>query len=250
MSFGNPTPIAPERSLTSARLRPLIPSKARSHLAFAGLISRSRGLKERTRVAEVYASVFAVPALRAALLERLQSEKASERLVAALALGTQGNAEAVAPLSVALLDTRRKVRQAAARSLGEIGGVAAGNALFSALSACDCPETRRSILRALWRIAAPDERGRLVQRCLDDDVEAQLSTLAVLSQNPCARTVPLARELIFAADARVRSISILILERAGDASDLQALRALLDDENARVRSAAKDAILRIESGIA
>lgn len=249
MTFGNPTPIASESSHTTARLRPNVPRKARSHLAFAGLLSKTRRLKERTHMAEVYASVFAVPALRNVLVERLQSPKAGERLVAALALGTSGNGQAVTPLANALADDRRKVRQAAARSLGEIGGAEAGNALSAALATCVCHETRRDILRALWRIADPEGRGNLVKQCLEEDVEAQLTALGVLSQNPCERTLPLARELMTAADPRVRSISVLILERAGGANDLLGLRALLEDDNARVRSAARDAIIRLESGI-
>lgn len=250
MPFGNPMPTASESSNATARLRPKVPRKARSHLAFAGLLSKTRRLKERTHMAEVYASVFAVPALRNVLVERLQSPKAGERLVAALALGTSGNAQAVTPLANALADDRRKVRQAAARSLGEIGGAKAGEALFAALPGCDCPETRRDILRALWRVADPEDRGHLVQQCLDEDVEAQLTALGVLSQNPCERTLPLARELLCAADPRVRSISVLILERAGGANDLPALRNLLEDNNARVRYAARDAIIRLESGVA
>ena len=172
MTFGSPTPTASESSETAARLRPKVPRRARSHLAFAGLISKTRRLKERTHMAEVYASVFAVPALRNVLVERLQSPKAGERLVAALALGTSGNAQAVTPLANALSDERRKVRQAAARSLGEIGGANAGEALSFALAGCDCAETRRDILRALWRVADPEDRGQLVDQCLEEDVDA------------------------------------------------------------------------------
>jgi HEAT repeat protein len=79
----------------------------------------------------------------ARLAQLLEGSDAAAAQAAAIALGTPGNASAVAPLSRALASGDARLRMAAIRGLGRIGSPEARRALEQAAEAHADADTRR-----------------------------------------------------------------------------------------------------------
>ncbi|MDX1487156.1 MAG: HEAT repeat domain-containing protein [Acidiferrobacterales bacterium] len=99
----------------------------------------------------------------------LNSGDAEQREEATLELGENGQAQAVAPLTLALADRDEDVREAAVVSLAEIGGAEAVQALAIALRDAN-PRVREEAVDALGEIGGPMAIV-LLEQALADDVK-------------------------------------------------------------------------------
>jgi HEAT repeat protein/predicted MFS family arabinose efflux permease len=159
------------------------------------------------------------------------------RQEAARALGTIGDAGSVAALVTALNDPAVEVMEEAIHSLGQIRDRQASPALIALLQNPTGPHPRRlrsAAARALGALGGPkaaDALLEIVQTCPDEALqEAAIRSLGEIGER---RAVPVLTALLVASDspsglrlALIRSLGML-----GDTSALDALRALLDAED-------------------
>jgi HEAT repeat protein len=173
------------------------------------------------------------------------------RASAAEALGREGGQRAIAPLREALADGSPEVRSSAVRSLGRLG---AQEALDDVRARLKDDKDREVVVQAAFALAAlaqGDDRGRpqninqLVDRVTDErrDV-ASAARRALFALVPREQLVAMIRQ-----DLRERSPQLR--HRAGLIANALALpelagwhRELTGDQDADVRSAAFEAILR------
>lgn len=118
---------------------------------------------ERTETAFSVKDIPQMSTLQAAL----NSGDAEQREEAALELGESGHAQAVVPLTLALVDRDEDVREAAVASLAEIGSAEAVQALAIALRD-ENPRVREEAVDALGEIGGEIAIGLLEQALADD----------------------------------------------------------------------------------
>jgi HEAT repeat protein len=219
---------------------PATPARA---LALSGLLSDPDSVVRQVAAATLgcwgEAAAGAVPGLRAALRDAVEAVRCSVALAVERIGFAARNAEADL---IALLEDTRTVRMAALGALGQVGGVAAANALLAVVG--DDP----SVATALGHIGrrVPDVEARLVQMVRDHPGRrlqgvalalARLDSLAgtVAFQQDLHHERPLVRRRAAEALGWFTSLADLVrpdLERA------------LNDPHARVRQAAVEAVGR------
>ncbi|MDH3253420.1 MAG: peptidylprolyl isomerase [Acidobacteriota bacterium] len=178
----------------------------------------------------------------------------------ALTLGRVGDSRSLPLLEGLLVDHRPEVRRNAAFALGLLGDAGAGPALAAAALDSD-EETGRLAIEALARLGEPaafvsgvlatvaesDLRRRLAPalfRLTGDEIDAWLDlyppldayerrwVVYAVARGGGERGVPLLRRSLGDPDPWVRGWSARGLARLGEASDLERLRALLEDAEA------------------
>jgi hypothetical protein len=185
----------------------------------------------------------------AELVERLDAGDDEDRAVAARALAAPRHLEAVPSLVRALGDGRAAaaVRVAAAEALSAIGDASVGAALLEALGDV-AAEVRRAAVVAL-RALDPTRRSApaFLSACEDVDVDvrcAGLAALLVVGGTPAARA---ARAALDDEEGAVRALALVVLSRHGAARDAALLRRHVEDHDARVRRAAREALRRLQA---
>ena len=247
-SMDRSAPTPPKGPRASAR-RPSGSSSPVRHAAarevLGELFSPSLSFEAREALAETFAAALSGGVFCPLLVEKLRTGEEDDRVIAALALAWRGNRNALSALGLGLEDPVLRVRMACARALGEVGEAQAAALLLSALERDPAPALRLALLSSLRRLQHPRGDEALLGALVEGGAEAQLGALVALSQRPTASSVPWLRPLLGAPDARVRALAVSLLERVGDACDLDRVRSLVDDDNPRVRALARDAAVAL-----
>jgi HEAT repeat protein len=162
--------------------------------------------------------------------------------------------EVIPALIEALGDSDRFVRWAATRMIGELPPENAQTAVPGLARLLSDPDLNvrqaaAASLEAMGKYAAPAS-NILANALLDGDTEIRTMVMGVLIRIPPQQAkvaVPQLIELLSHADPRLRKASAETLGRIGPPAQpaVAALRRLLGDDNADVRTAASDAILAI-----
>jgi HEAT repeat protein len=182
-------------------------------------------------------------AVQSALIEKLDHQDPTIRSGCALALGWEGNRQAVTPLMVRLTDPDRDVREAVIASLSSVADDTVFDSLRERLSHASLFE-QRVILLNLWRFSNQHNRVEDVYLGCMKNAAAELypDILAGLAMIPLSpEIISLYGGLLSARDARIRR---QVLENLSSHRpiDNQALRMqlhrLLRDKDDRVRQAA------------
>jgi len=182
-------------------------------------------------------------ALKAELIEKIDHPKPSVRCSCALALGWEGNWQAVESLMVHMTDPDRNVRDAVVAALASMGDVRTFDLLIARLET-GTVEEQRSILLNLWRFA---ERIPHVETVYLDCMETLLPDLRVdalfgLSMLPFSTTILKGyQQFLRDEDPRIRRQVLQNISAAEPIDDEQLkdiLFGLLADENAQIRQAA------------
>ncbi len=188
-------------------------------------------------------AAFIVPPIATLLLD----SRPEVRVRAAGTLGAVRSAKGVSPLTIALQDPIREVREAAATALGEIGGPDCIEALVQAYRHDQGPLVLDAAMDALVNIGDAHVVECLVAMVADRAIEVNLRWPAVRALgtigNPAALDVVMA-----AADdpaGTIRESAATALGNLGNASATTALRRLLRDGQASVRNAAAEALGRL-----
>jgi|Deesub1362A_J573_1020465.scaffolds.fasta_scaffold02086_3 HEAT repeat protein len=170
----------------------------------------------------------------AELLQQLADEKRRVREAAARALGERGDRRAVPHLIQALNDKSAKVRGAAAWALGCIGDEQAVPHLIQVLDDKRW-EMRAQAVEALGRIGDKSALPHLIRALNDRKSAVRMQAASVLGQLGDKRVVP---HLVQALDSNKGRVLLKIGWALGRLEALSALVGALDDRRWQVREAA------------
>lgn len=179
---------------------------------------------------------------RDAIVDALIATPSATRELATQLCGRLHLEEAVPWLEVRLLDRNRRVRHAAARALGRIGGVRSAEALLRADGRARIPRSRLCIELAK---AAP--RLFLEQAVADPDWAAQRPEIIIalgLRRHGRVSVATLLAEVPVGSAAELLALCHVIA-KLGDRSAVPWLFGLLDHDDRAVRAAADHALQRI-----
>ncbi len=203
-------------------------------------------LVRREHLATSFACSLARGPHNGALLARLDGDDEDDRIVAARALGSAHNEDALAPLARALSDESPRVREACIDALSALALPAAGAALAQALPFAPTRAIAQKLLAALAVSTGAQGAAAWAVLCepfLDDDTApVRRSALRALAALDGARARRAARSLTADADPGVRLVAAACLGGSPEPMDVESLLALGYDEDPRVRAAARDAL--------
>lgn len=185
----------------------------------------------------------------AALIAALRDSDAGVRQAAARSLGNLEDPRATEALIVALRDTDVEVRRAAAQALGNIEDRRATAGLSAALKDADA-EVRQSAAWALGNIEDPATAVALTRALSDESQEVRKSAAWALGQLELSAAPD---ELIAAMrdrDPEVRRAAVEAVGQMGDPRAVSALRGLMGDPDAEVRRGAVEALGQIHDAAA
>jgi HEAT repeat protein/beta-lactamase regulating signal transducer with metallopeptidase domain len=180
----------------------------------------------------------------AALIAALRDSDAGVREAAARSLGNLEDPRATDALIVATRDSNVEVRRAAVSALGNIEDRRATSGLASALKDTDA-EVRQSAAWALGNIEDTAAAPALTRALSDESREVRKSAAWALGQLELT-TAP--AELISAMrdrDPEVRKSAVWAVGEMGDPRAVPGLRALMEDTDAEVRHGAVEALSQI-----
>jgi HEAT repeat protein len=178
-----------------------------------------------------------------ALVEALKDAAPAVRREAAKALGRIKDAKAVPALIDALGDTEQNVRFYAAYALGEIEDPRAAEALLRALhDPAWC--VRDQAAWALREIASPEMVETLVAALKDPDADAA-HVLWLLRHVGAERAAAPLAKLLGATEAETRLRAVRMLRKLGTKNIVEHLIAALKDADRRVRRTAIEALLEV-----
>lgn len=126
------------------------------------------------------------------LMKKFNSTEFSDRIVAVRAFGHTGNSKAVQPLSKAMFEGNPDIRQAAAKSLGQLGLPAGLDALKRALNRERVKKVKLEVIDAVAQIDSADSVKMLRFQTTDRDPEIKkrvISALRTLGRSEGARAL-------------------------------------------------------------
>jgi HEAT repeat protein len=213
----------------------------------ARLFDASRCHLGREGLASVFAALFAGPDQNPALLGQLGGELDEHRAVAALALGSGGNAAVVPSLIESLDDESDRVFEAAVEALAAIADERAHKALLEVLEEEGLAAGRRAHVVAHLHQTDGAE-AVLFAHLRHDDASVRVAALSALRQREeLDSSLPL-RACLADKDPRVRLLALSVLELHGDGGDLEAVEGCLTDSDPRVQQMARETLSALGGG--
>jgi HEAT repeat protein len=176
-----------------------------------------------------------------------------ERMSEAFVLGVSGKQKALPQLQRMLLDdSSTRVREAAACALLSMKDEVSNELLVDLLLQGLDSTLESTLLCRILKCLQTFQNSRLeltyVAYTHHDDLEVARAAMTGLFFCARAEGVELAREMLGHADAKIRRLSVHILERRGDASDLERLFPMLGDSDLRVIQSVRMALRRLRNG--
>lgn len=204
----------------------------------ARLFGDALPLERRLEIAGAMAGVPVEPT--ALLVARLHAADASERAVAARALGAPAHASACATLRRAARDLDARVRVAALQALAALGDERASASAVAAL-ADDEAAVRRAAVAALAALSGGAARVALARAATDPDVDVRCAALAALVVLGGLEARVAGKGALTDRAPEVRALAVQVLARLGHHDDMAGLE---NDPDARVQRAVKEARVR------
>jgi HEAT repeat protein len=264
-------PLALELLEAGRAPRSLSPQESAAFAAILGRYARRVRGDARIRIAGFFEQSGGVEQA----LARLGHRRSWVRAEAAFILGDIGSRTAVPSLMQALDDPDRDVRSAAARSLGRLGAVDAVEPLVSALVGERIPQAvvgsallaigPDAVPRLLQLVGHPEWQERagavelvgllghaadsrvLIGALLDEASEVRARAALALGRLAAEDAAAAVRELLQDADAFVRTAAAEALAAIGDRSALESLVVQARDDLFEPADAAAEAVRRIDS---
>jgi beta-lactamase regulating signal transducer with metallopeptidase domain len=176
-----------------------------------------------------------------ALIDALRDQNADVREAAARSLGQLEDHRATQGLIAAMSDKVPDVRRAAAEALSQLEDKRSTDAFITALRDSDV-EMRRIAVNALGQLEDPKAAPALAAALKDGDSEVRASAASAVAELQDPRAVPALRELLNDKDADVRENAVNALSEIRDSTALEALIGALKSSDPVVRRAAADAL--------
>lgn len=176
-----------------------------------------------------------------ALIDALRDQNADVREAAARSLGQLEDHRATPGLIAAMSDKVPDVRRAAAEALSQLEDKRSTDAYIAALRDSDV-EMRRIAVNALGQLEDPKAAPALAAALKDGDSEVRAGAASAVAELQDPRAVPALRELLNDKDADVRENAVNALSEIRDSTALEALIGALKSSDPVVRRAAADAL--------
>lgn len=185
----------------------------------------------------------------AALIAALRDSDAGVRQAAARSLGNLEDPRATEALIVAIRDPDVEVRRAAVSALGNIEDRRATPGLSAALKDADA-EVRQSAASALGNIEDTAAVPALIRALSDESREVRKSAVWALGQMELTTAPPEVIAAMRDPDPEVRESAVWAVGEMNDPRAVPGLRALMDDADADVRRGAVEALGNIHDAAA
>ena len=183
----------------------------------------------------------AVRARAALALGRIGDERGKALLIALLgdrdpaveasaAFGSQimGDPTITSELIPLLSNREASVARAAARAIGFLGRGDGQDALIAAVDTSVSPEPRATILRSLWRFAAPATEQLALRFANDPDVRVRFGAVYAIARKPLESSLPALTMALSDSDADIAAYAARALGILAKKESVEALAAALD----------------------
>ncbi|HEU5248579.1 MAG TPA: HEAT repeat domain-containing protein [Thermoanaerobaculia bacterium] len=163
------------------------------------------------------------------LIVALLSDREAEVQKAA-AFGSQilGDASVTADLIPLLTQRDASVAQAAAKAIGFLGRGDGQDALVDAVTKVASPEPRATILRSLWRFAAPATEQAALRFAADPDTRVRFGAIYAIARKPLESSLPALTAALSDADADTAAYAARALGILAKKESVEPLLAALD----------------------
>ncbi len=148
----------------------------------------------------------------------------------AAAFGSQilGDPSITADLIPLLTQRDASVAQAAAKAIGFLGRGDGQDALVDAVTKVASPEPRATILRSLWRFAAPATEQAALRYAADPDARVRFGAIYAIARKPLESSLPALTAALSDADADIAAYAARALGILVKKESVEPLLAALD----------------------
>ena len=165
---------------------------------------------------------------RALLVALLSDRDPSVQASAAFASQLLGDPTITSDLIPLLSNHETAVEQAAARAIGFLGRGDGQDALTAAVDTAASPEPRATILRSLWRFAAPATAQSAIRFASDPDPHVRFGAIYAIARKPIESSLPTLTAALSDSEADIAAYAARALGVLGKKESAERLAATLD----------------------